>query len=152
MQRLRGAFPDLMSKRLDQINAWGMEKWKAERKQQGTAASTINRDLTMLRAALGKAVDWDLLRENPLNGVKRIKGADNKRVRYLTSEEEVRLLGALERRDAKIRARNSQSTGKQLSTRRNRKYGDYLLPMVIVSMNTGLRYGELSRLKWQTLS
>jgi hypothetical protein len=86
-RRIRGAFPDFQTTRLDQLTAWGFDKWKVQRKTNGTAPSTINRDLTMIRAALNKAVEWGDLQTNPLSGVKALKNADVKRVRYLSSDE-----------------------------------------------------------------
>jgi integrase len=75
-------------------------------------------------------------------------------VRYLTADEEPRLLTALLGRDeARRAARESANVW-----RRQRKYDawpaygeytDYLTPLVLVALNTGLRRGELLQLCWR---
>ena len=68
MERIRTHFKDeLGDKKLHEITPWLIEKWRTKRKKAGRAATTINRDVAALRAALGKAVEWGLLEENPLN-------------------------------------------------------------------------------------
>lgn len=159
VQRIRGAFPDFMDTRLDQLTAFSFEQWKVARKKQGIAPATINRDLTMMRAALNKAVEWGETPENPLDRVKQLKNADNKRVRYLKPEEETRLMGALDSREEEIRRR--RQSGNNWRTDRGHtplsnigpdEFADYLKPMVLLAMNTGLRYGEMSQMRWCDVS
>jgi integrase len=148
VQRIKGAFPEYMNNPMDQFTAWSFEQWKNKRKSNGIKPATINRDLTMLRAALNKAVEWNELKSNPLVSVKPLKGADDKRVRYLSSEEEKRLLGALKSREVDIRQGTSSSANKFVSTYKEGAYADHLQPMALVAMNTGLRFGELSQMRW----
>jgi len=152
VQRIRGAFPDCMDTRIDQLTAWTFEQWKTQRKKGGTAPSTINRDLTMLRAAMNNAVEWGLIQTNPLATVKALKGADVKRVRYLSDEEEKRLMHALDQREAAMRNGGLSSANKFISMSKKGTYTDHLKPMVLVAMNTGLRYGELSLMRWTDIS
>ena len=155
VQRIRGAFPTFLDTRLDLLTAWSFEQWKIERKKQGKAPATINRDLTMIRAALNKAVDWGEIQSNPLNDVKQLRNADNKRVRYLLPDEEQRLMAALDEREAGMRQR--RQSGNEWREQRSKPalpaigpddFADYLKPMVLVAMNTGMRYGEMSRVRW----
>jgi len=155
LQRIRGAFPGLLDTKIDQITAWVVEKWKVQRKQDGKSPATINRDLTMLRASLNKAVEWGYLDSNPLANVKALRNADNKRVRYLSTAEEKRLMVQLAKREKRIRAERESANlwRKQrghplLPAIPPSAFADYLKPMVILAMNTGLRYGELSQLRW----
>ena len=127
VQRMRGAFPDLLSERLDQITPWQTDKWKAERKRAGTKPSTINRDLAALKAALNQAVAWDVLRENPIASIRPLAGADEKRVRYLSKPEHQRLMVVLDELPKT----------------------DNLRPLVVLSLNTGLRRGETFSLRWK---
>ena len=152
VQRIRGAFPDCIDTRIDQLTAWTFEQWKTQRKKGGTAPSTINRDLTMLRAAMNNAVEWGLIQTNPLATVKALKGADVKRVRYLSDEEEKRLMRALDQREAAMRNGELSSANKFISMSKKGTYTDHLKPMVLVAMNTGLRYGELSLMRWTDIS
>jgi len=151
-RRIRGAFPAFQSTRIDQLTAWGFDKWKVQRRTNGTAPATINRDLTMIRAALNKAVEWGDLQTNPLDSVKALKNADVKRVRYLSSEEEKRLMVALDEREVVICGDGRVGQPSLLSFAGKVTFSDYLKPMVLVAMNTGLRFGELTRLRWVDVS
>jgi len=152
VQRIRGAFPDHLDTRIDQFTKWTFDQWKIQRKKEGTAPATINRDLTMLRAAMNNAVEWGLIQTNPLATVKALNGADNKRVRYLSGIEEKRLMRALDEREAAMRKGRLSSANKFISMSKKGTYTDHLKPMVLVAMNTGLRYGELSLMRWTDIS
>ena len=148
-------FSDLKPLPLEKISPMLLEKWCTEAGQAGKAASTINRDVAVLKAVLSKAVEWDWLKHNPLAKLKRLKTDNNAKVRYLSEAEEQRLLLALENRD-------QQGIEKRASAnqwRMDRSYEplpdlkgsfcDYLSPMVLISMHTGLRRGELFSLCWE---
>jgi integrase len=154
--RLRANFPDLQNKRLDEINAWIVEKWRTGRLKAGTKATTVNRDLDDLRSALAKAVTWKLLEAHPLNGVKRSRTDDNANVRYLERDEEKRLRAALEAREERIRAERDRANAWRaergyptMPDFRQVAFADYLKPMVLLSINTGVRRGELFSLEWR---
>ena len=152
VQRIKGAFPEFTDSRLDQFTAWSFEQWKNKRKANGIKPATINRDLTMLRAALNKAIEWGELKSNPLVSVKQLKDADDKRVRYLSNEEEKQLMDALKGREIDIQQGKFSSANKFVSIYRKGTYADHLQPMVLVAINTGLRFGELSRIRWTHIS
>ena len=154
--RLRSNFREFQSKKLNDINAWVTEKWRTSRLKAGKKATTVNRDLDDLRAALGKAVDWKLLDAHPLAGVKRSKADDNAIVRYLDDEEEKRLRAALDAREERIRAERDRANAwraergyRTMPDLRRVAYADHLKPMVLVSLNTGIRRGELFNLEWR---
>ncbi|NEV62272.1 site-specific integrase [Thiorhodococcus minor] len=138
---------------LDQLTAWNIEKWRKARLQQGRTPATVNRDLSALKAALQRAIDWELIDRNPLGKVKPAKVDNAGVVRYLTQDEERRLRKALEQRDEE--AREARARGNAWRQERGRElmadlgiYSDHLTPMVLVSINTGLRRGELFSLQW----
>ncbi len=150
---LEAEFGDLYRKPLADVNAWTVEKYKAARLRAGIKPATVNRDVGRLRGALSKAVEWGLLQEHPLRSVKRAKGEDNSRVRYLTPAEEKALRKALDAREAQFRERRESGNG----WREDRGiaplpaikgYADHLMPMVLLSLNTGMRRGELIALEW----
>ena len=101
-----------------------------------------------LRAALAKAVEWNLLDENPLKTIKPLKTDKAGIVRYLTAGEEKRLRAALAARDARLiegRANGNawrEARGRDPLPAVTGPYGDYLAPLVLLSMNTGIRRGE----------
>ncbi len=154
-KRITGAFHDLADKPLDRITAWLIDKWKAQRLADGTSPATVNRDLAQLKAAMNKAAEWGLIEENPVTGVKRAKGGRESRVRYLSPQEVKRLMSALDKRESRIRTERASGN----AWRRERgytefpeisggKFADHLKPLVQLSINTGLRWGEASSLTW----
>jgi len=146
-------FDDFGSTALDGITAWNMEKWRKARLQSGRTAATVNRDLSALKAALHRAVDWELIDRNPLDKVKPAKVDTAGVVRFLSGDEEQRLRRALAERDTRLRAGRERGNDWRRQRRREAmpvlgSYGDHLTPMVLVSINTGLRRGELFGLRW----
>ena len=85
-------------------------------------------------------------------------GAHHRRpkVRFLDNAEEARLRHALRARDVKMRqARESANAwrhdrGKELLPPLLH-FGDHLTPAVLLSANTGLRRGELLKLRWECI-
>jgi integrase len=126
LNRIRASFHDLLDTPLVEVIPWTIERHRKARKESGIADSTINRDVAALRAAMSRAVDWGLIEANPLKPLKQIKTDRQGVVRYLDTAEERRLLAALDQLPA----------------------GKRLRPMVLVSMHTGLRWGELAALRW----
>ena len=152
--RMRAVFPELLDSSLDNITAWQMEKSRKAQLQAGRAVATVNRNLAVLKAALNKAVEWELIDRNPLVKVKPGRVDNAGIVRFLSADEEGRLRKALADRDARVcagresanawRAARARDTMPALGT-----YADHLTPMVLVSINTGVRRGELFNLAWQ---
>lgn len=85
--------PSFGTKRLNEITAWDMERYKRVRKEAGKQPGTINLELATLKAILNKAVTWKKLVDHPGKEVKALKVA-NERTRFLTEEEEARFLTA----------------------------------------------------------
>jgi len=112
---------------LAQITTWQIEKWKAE---QGKLLNpvTVNRRLTVIKHIFKKAVEWDLAKSNPATLVKRFS-VTSERTRFLTQDEIRSLLGECE---------------KQVTS-------PWLLALVVLAMNTGMRQGDLLRLKWENV-
>jgi integrase len=152
---IAATFGDLYDRNLNEIGALDVEGIKAKRLKAGRKPATVNRDLDRIRGALSRAVDWGMLTEHPLRTVKRAKGSDNSRVRYLSKSEEKRLREALEVREAVRRA--DRASGNQWRVERGQEllptwpltgYTDHLMPLVLLALNTGLRRGELFSLDW----
>lgn len=152
---LKAQFEFLYNKPLGGITAWQLDKFKAARLKDGLAPATVNRDLDRIRSVLSKAVEWKRLETHPLASVKRVKGADNSRVRFLTAAEEKRLRASLAAREAEARKhRVSGNAWAQVRGYAPRQmwpanaYTDHLMPLVLLALNTGLRRGELFGLHW----
>lgn len=92
--------------------------------KQGLSSGTFNRYYGVLSKAFNLAIDnYNLNMKNPCKSVKKLK-EDNSKVRYLTEEEEARLMQALP---------------------------DYLKPIVICALTTGLRLQNILGLRWETI-
>lgn len=155
IDRIRSVFADLLDKPLDAFDAWVIQKWRTERLKAGIKESTVNRDINALRAVFSRAVEWNKLSAHPLTTIKRLKETGGNVVRYLTPEEETALRDAIEKREA--RERQGRESANQWRAQRgydlmpaitDLDHADHLKPMVLVSMNTGLRKGELFSLLW----
>lgn len=132
--------------------------WRDERLHANITPKTINRDLSALSACLSEAVERDLIPEHPLRRLKPLKQTDELKVRFLSPEEEQRLMAALEAREARIRDERERAN----RWRAERGYGemrdlyaapfaDYLRPLVLLLLNTGLRRGEALALVWSDI-
>lgn len=96
--------------------------YKTWRYAAGVKPATINRELTCLKKAFNLAKrEWEWCRDNPVSRVSMEKEA-NKRDRWLTEEEETRLLAACP---------------------------PWLREIVIFALHTGMRLGEILALTWQ---
>ena len=155
VKRIRSNFKHLMQRPISDIILWVIEKWRSEELKRGKAKTTINRDVTTLKACLSKAVEWEVLRANPLQKLKPIRTDGLSRARYLTVAEESALRGALTERDERLR--ENRVNGNAWRRARHQAvlpdlsaqyYADYLQPMVLLTLNTGLRRGEVLQLRW----
>jgi integrase len=156
--RLEASFADHLDKRLGDLTPWIVEKWRAARIKDGVSAATVNRDLGALKAALGRAVGWGVLDANPIATVKRSKIDVSRSPRFLSTDEETRLRRALDDRQERIcEARASANAWRAvrgyelLPDLRRGAFADHLKPLVIVSLNTGMRRGELFALTWESV-
>lgn len=128
-ERVCAAIPASLGKlRLHELTPKLLREYQATRAatatQYGRArkASSVNRELSILSRALSLAVQEELLKENPLRQVERLRGTES-RIRWLSGDEETRLLDAL--------------TGPRA----------HLRPLVVIALHTGMRRGELLSLR-----
>ena len=155
MANLKGRFSDFLKLSLNEITPLLIEKWRQRRRQDGIKPASINRQLNDLRACLNRAVKWDALAASPFDKIEVMKTDSSAKVRYLTKAEETRLRAALDEREAGFK--DSRQSGNKWRAERGRReyadlsgdvFADHLKPAVLLSLNTGLRQGELFRLKW----
>jgi excisionase family DNA binding protein len=104
------------------ISPQHIERYKGHRLGEDVSRSTINRELTILKKMFNLAIDWGLTTNNPVRRVKLFSEKDTQKERILTPEEEARLL--------------EQSP-------------DYLRPILMMALDTGMRRGEILRLRWE---
>src|SRR3954453_11061680 len=156
--RLRTRFPEHLDKKLGDLTPWIIEKWRAARIKDGVKAATVNRDLADLKSSLTKAVGWGLIEANPIATVKRSRIDTLRAPRFLSVDEETWLRVALDDREERIRrTRDSANQWRVardyelLPDLRAAAFSDHLKPLVLVSLGTGMRRGELFALTWESV-
>jgi integrase len=123
------------NRKLSAITAGHIEEYRLARKAEPDARdnksslslSTIDREVSVLRAMLGKAVKWGMLAKNPADRVEDYR-EDNTRERFLASDEIHRLLLATKQTSSAV-----------------------LRPALYLALETGLRKSELLSLRWSDI-
>ncbi|WP_019411098.1 site-specific integrase [Pseudomonas psychrophila] len=154
-QTLEANFASIMDQRMDAITGRDLEKLRTSWLTIGNKPSTVNRKMGAISGVFSRAVDWEYLPSSPLTKIKPLKVDSKGLVRYLSKEESKNLRNALEVREH--RACLERDSANQWRAERNKKlfpdlkklaFTDHLKPMVMVSLNTGMRRGELFGLTW----
>ncbi|MCO4880512.1 site-specific integrase [Paraburkholderia caribensis] len=151
---IRDSFPGLMDKPLNKVSTKDIEDWRTDELSRvlkpamhGMPAklvkpATANRKLNALRGLLTYAHTTKVITENPGTGVaKQDEGSGV--VRWLRPDEETRLRAALRARDGLLKASGCADAGNT--------FADLVEPAVLLSIDTGLRRGELLQLRWDDI-
>ncbi|WKZ15475.1 MAG: tyrosine-type recombinase/integrase [Candidatus Jettenia caeni] len=117
--------PFFSDSKLSSISPRMISEYKALRKSENAKPATINRELAMISKAFSLAVkEWEWVKENPVSKIPKEK-ENNERDRWLTEEEELRLLD---------------------------NCATWLKDIIIFDLHTGLRQGELLDLQWNRVN
>ena len=108
---------------LHEITPFFVEKYKNERRKN-VSPRTVNLELACLRHMFTKALQWELVKDNPVKKVKQFK-VNNARVRFLSTDEKMRLREVA---------------------------GDRLWRIILIAMHTGIRKNALLLLKTEDLN
>src|SRR5574337_157232 len=152
--RVKAIWKPLLIRRIADITASEVDKLRNRRILAGVAPATVNRDVAALSGVFSHWVEHGGGAKHPLAGVAALDVADDETIRYLTADEGQRLRTALADRDARIaderRSANAwrAERGYELMVDIS-GYGDHVTPMVLLSLNTGMRQGELFSLAWE---
>ena len=159
LHTLNNNFDAIMSRRLGDITGRDLEQIRTGWMQAGNKPSTVNRKMGSISGVFSRAAEWDYIADHPLAKLKQLKVDSKGVIRYLTADENKRLREAMDARQDEMRAeRESANTWR---TDRHRDpmpsllelpFTDHLKPMVLVSLNTGMRRGELFDLKWSAVN
>ncbi len=131
------------NKQLKDISPLDIEKYKINRKKEikvkekivngikspakYISNTTINRDIEVLRKMFNLAIQNGWITKNPCTGITKLR-QENKLERYLTPDEEIRLIEAC--------------TGRL----------KHLKPIIQFALNTGMRKEEILSLTWECIS
>ncbi|MGC8099860.1 phage integrase [Metapseudomonas otitidis] len=152
---LTTCFGPIMNQRLVDITSRDLEQIRTDWLNSGNKPSTANRKMGSISGVFSRAVDWNYLDASPLDKVKALKVDAKGRIRYLLKDEAKALWDALDAREERMRA--ERDTANQWRAERKQEpmadlravaFTDHLKPMVTLSLNTGLRRGELFNLRW----
>ncbi len=153
LNHLKAVFGDWYETPLDAITVSMIEDWKMGRLEAGKSPSTVLRDISSISGVLTRAVKLGKLPVNPMRLVEKPRVDRMPKVRFLSPDEEKQLREALVSRDAEmIEARESANRWRKARGKDRLPvlphYGDHITPAVLITMNTGLRRGELLSLTW----
>lgn len=150
---------DFGDRPLTEITPSLIDQWRTQRLKNNKSIETVNRDVATFKAALSKAVLWGFIDKHPLDKLKLLKSDRSIKVRYLTAKEEENLRKAAINREMKLKEQRA-SANKWRQERNyellpdlcNCEFADHLRPMILLSINTGLRRGELFSLQWENVN
>lgn len=119
-------FPKISMIDFNQFQGWCKHRFETPTfKKTKRKNSAVNREVAFLKTVLNWGVGEGLIESNPLKEFPKFK-EDKHRERVLTDEEETRLLNSLEK-----------------------KRFEFIKPIVILALFTGMRRGEIFGLKWE---
>lgn len=121
--------PFFGDRRLDHITPLTVEEFDQKRLKDGLKKSSINREVGLLKSMLSMAVRWQLVERNSARDAKLFKLDEPPSDRVLSPEEETKLLTACDGKELRHRA-------------------PWLRTVIQIALYTGLRRGEILRLRW----
>jgi integrase len=111
---------------LRHFNTLAVEQYQTNLINKGLKPATVNKHISILKAMIKKAVDWNMVEEETLKRARKVKllTENNKRLRYLSKEEWHSLVNSCD---------------------------PHLKPVVVTALNTGARKEEILSLKWDNV-
>lgn len=159
LHTLDNNFDTVMPQRLDSITGRDLDQIRTRWMQSGNKPSTVNRKMGSISGVFSRAVEWEYISDHPMEKLKALKVDSMGLVRYLDADESKRLREALDARQDEARGERETANkwradrGKeQMQSLLQLPFTDHLKPMVLVSLNTGMRRGELFDLKWSAVN
>ncbi len=150
-------FKFLLPLPLESITVAQIEQWRSKRKKKdGVKSSSLNRITAALSSSINWAVKRNIIEHNPIAKLERLSERDTvSKVRYLAEDERIRLMAALDEREKAIKgARNSHNQWlrdrgmEPLPSLDRLPFVDYLKPLIVLSLSTGIRRNSLLSLEW----
>jgi len=148
IKRIKGTFANLLDKKLGAITASDITTWRDQLRKKGRTPQTANRYMDDLRSCFNHAVDQDAISAHPFDELprkkRRLKTEDDKRVRYLGQRDDHEDI--MDENGNKLRERD-----RLLKALETKSLPSYIKPLVLLALHTGMRRGELFKLKWSDI-
>ena len=111
---------------LKRFNTLIVEQLQTDLINRALKNSSCNKVMTVLKHMFAKAVEWEMVEAETLKRIRKVKllPDDSKRLRYLSKDECQALVSACD---------------------------VHLKPIVVTALNTGMRRGEILKLKWENV-
>ena len=108
------------------FNTLIVEQYQTMLLQERLKTASVNKEIAILKAMIGKAVEWELVEEDTLKRILKVKNykESNRRLRFLSSKETQELVSVCD---------------------------THLQPIVICALHTGMRRGEILSLRWEQI-
>jgi len=158
VQRIKGQFEFLLDLPINRVHVWHIQKWQAKKLKEGCSRSTVGRNLATIRTCFSRGMKWGFFDVNPLAELPSISANGRTTTRYLLKDEESRLRAALRERDSDLRKKRGRYNAwrderhlEPFPSLSEQQFADHLEPMILLSLNTGLRRGELFSLRWSNV-
>lgn len=159
LHTLDNNFETIMAQRIDAITGRDLDQIRTTWMQAGNKSSTVNRKMGSISGVFSRAVEWEYITTHPMAKLKQLKVDSIGVVRYLSDDEDKRLRAALDARQDEMRLERESANKWRADRDQEQKpsllelhFTDHLKPMVIVSLKTGMRRGELFDLKWSSVN
>ncbi len=110
--------------KLSQFHPKVFEDFKQFRKGEGAGNRTVNAEMIVVRMMFRLAITWGYLKDNPTDGVSKLRVASTIAPKFLTEEQCKQLLDASD---------------------------DWLRPIFFAFLNSGMRKSELENLEWDDI-
>lgn len=123
IEQMASHFGDLPLRR---FNTMIVEQYQTALTNKGLKPGSVNKNISIIKAMIKKAVDWEMVEEDTLKRVRKVKNykESNKRLRFLAVKEAQSLISVCD---------------------------DHLRPIVITALHTGMRRGEILKLTWESV-
>lgn len=113
------------NKLISEIKSIDIEGYKSFRLNKNIKPATVNRELNSLSKMFSIAKQNEYIESNPCSGVEKLR-VENFKIRFLSKDEEKRLLEAIS--------------------------NHWIKPIVITALQTGMRKSEILDLKWSCIN
>ena len=156
---LEEVFKEFMKFRLKDISISKVDKWRVTQTKK-LKPSTMNRRTAVLKAALSTAKRWAIIDVNPLSDLSQMKVV-KKPVAFISDIQLEELKQVLDQRDKKmLQARVEYNQWLKLRDKPTLpdhdelecSTADYLTPLAILIMDSGLRFSEAIKLEWKDIN